>query len=778
MSLVGLVGLVILALVAGVLSLTSSSSDSDEAQTVQRNLEPFREAVDDLAVAPGLRYKDTSALGITENEITATAAGSRFGTTSSGRNDNGRDVLRIGDKTFMRWQVDPAPNKAVKAGDNAPPSEWTVGLDDGSTLTNEALARTIAPPMLADVLDKALADLEKSPPAASEWRTSSTSGQQSLSVNGTPALGINTSAGRLLVTKEEPHRVLRLEAYDLRENLADLRDQLEKGEAPTTPPKVTTGPLAAGDGEGMDLTPIFADAADKMFDTLVEYADQLKDATDHGINFTLDGAGEMDCSPEGCTATQNFTGEVSSIARRERVTKGEVTAVMSATFTIDGKPAGECTSPQSTFPVRGHNVSATLKCSNPGAGPLYASVAARVQAQAQADADACRCKVSLSYPLRAHTLIDARALAKVEAEKLANQAKSERDAAAACAKPHSFPPGTPVLAADGRSVPIESIHFGDEVLATDPVTGLTTLRTVTRTFTTYDDKDFTRLTTAAGTITATDTHPFWLVNERRWTDAGEIEAGDLLRVPSGATLTVSKVDRSSQRQTTHDLTVADLHSYYVGVAGSATSVLVHNNDCNKAKARTEAQMKDLAKDSAKSASDYQNVLIKEKADEARKKAREQAKKEGKSEDEIKKAEDDAGKKAKEFAEKDYTTAVIQARIKNPKTEQWEERTFVALSGNGKRLSAAQIEAARANGHVPVLMNFKGASHAEQKILLYVEKLGGQPIAGGASRNVCLETCKPLINGGGGKVDGDVTPGKGSGVRTFWFPDAGALPSKK
>lgn len=89
----------------------------------------------------------------------------------------------------------------------------------------------------------------------------------------------------------------------------------------------------------MDLTPVLADAADKMFDTLVEYADQLENATDQGISFTLDNAGEMDCSPKGCTATQSFTGNVSSIARKERVTKGEVSAVMSATFSIDGKPA-------------------------------------------------------------------------------------------------------------------------------------------------------------------------------------------------------------------------------------------------------------------------------------------------------------------------------------------------------------------------------------------------------------------------------------------------------
>lgn len=233
-------GVLALALVAGLLSLTSSSSDSHAAKAAQRNLKPFREAVDDLANAPGLRYKDTSFLGITENEITVTASGSQFGTTSSGRNStgkdsNGQDVLRIGGKTFLRWQSDPAPRKDVTAGEEAPPSEWMVGLDDGSDLMDKALARTIAPPELANVLAKALTSLEKSPQAANESKT--TSGRQQLSVNGTPALGIDTSAGRLLVTKKKPHRVLRLEAYDLRENLSDMKDQLENGEEPTAPPR-------------------------------------------------------------------------------------------------------------------------------------------------------------------------------------------------------------------------------------------------------------------------------------------------------------------------------------------------------------------------------------------------------------------------------------------------------------------------------------------------------------------------------------------------------------
>ncbi|MGW6310642.1 hypothetical protein, partial [Streptomyces niveus] len=122
----------------------------------------------------------------------------------------------------------------------APPSEWIVGLGGGFKPMDEALARTIAPPKRAAVRAEALDDLEKSPPP-NDSKASSPS-----SMNGTPAPTIDTSAGRLLVTKEKPHRVPQTEVYDLRDNLSDLRDQLANGGEPTAPRTATTGPLAAG----------------------------------------------------------------------------------------------------------------------------------------------------------------------------------------------------------------------------------------------------------------------------------------------------------------------------------------------------------------------------------------------------------------------------------------------------------------------------------------------------------------------------------------------------
>lgn len=162
-----------------------------------------------------------------------------------------------------------------------------------------------------------------------------------------------------------------------------------------------------------------------------------------------------------------------------------------------------------------------------------------------------------------------------------------------CPAKHSFLAGTPVLLADGRTVSIEAVRPGDLVTATDPVTGRTGARRVERAITTYDDKHFTRLTVRAGGarawLTATDTHPFWVTGQGRWSNAGDIGRGDALRTETGAELTVTGVTRYTRRQTTYDLTVEGVHTYYVGI-GSANA-LVHNTDCDLSPEELEAARK-------------------------------------------------------------------------------------------------------------------------------------------------------------------------------------------
>ncbi|MEK2479132.1 Hint domain-containing protein [Streptomyces noursei] len=73
--------------------------------------------------------------------------------------------------------------------------------------------------------------------------------------------------------------------------------------------------------------------------------------------------------------------------------------------------------------------------------------------------------------------------------------------------------GTKVLMGDGPTRNIEDIRTGDQVLATDPVSGKMAPRQVSRKIVTEHDKHFNELTISTGRglekLTATNEHPFW-----------------------------------------------------------------------------------------------------------------------------------------------------------------------------------------------------------------------------------------------------------------------------
>ncbi|MFF2146240.1 polymorphic toxin-type HINT domain-containing protein [Kitasatospora sp. NPDC058190] len=150
-----------------------------------------------------------------------------------------------------------------------------------------------------------------------------------------------------------------------------------------------------------------------------------------------------------------------------------------------------------------------------------------------------------------------------------------------CPLPNSFPAGTPVLMGDGSHKPIETIRVGDEVLATDPLTGQSAGQKVDAVIYTPDDVDFTDLDiegdNGSGNLTATDHHPFWSGKQRQWVDAGDLTVGDQLRTPNGSAATVTGVEHRKDLQAAYNLTVRNVHTYYV-LAGS-NAVLVHNKTC-------------------------------------------------------------------------------------------------------------------------------------------------------------------------------------------------------
>ncbi|MFJ9961287.1 polymorphic toxin-type HINT domain-containing protein [Streptomyces avermitilis] len=144
-----------------------------------------------------------------------------------------------------------------------------------------------------------------------------------------------------------------------------------------------------------------------------------------------------------------------------------------------------------------------------------------------------------------------------------------------------FLAGTDVLLAEGRTKDIEDIEVGDKVVATDPETGETGLREVTRLIVTDSDKHFNELSLATeeGTekLTATYEHPFWSPSQKRWIEAADLTVGMTLRTDNGSSVTVTANRSFTRHVRTYNLTVEGLHTYYV-LAGN-TPVLVHNASC-------------------------------------------------------------------------------------------------------------------------------------------------------------------------------------------------------
>ncbi|WP_033260440.1 polymorphic toxin-type HINT domain-containing protein, partial [Kitasatospora setae] len=178
--------------------------------------------------------------------------------------------------------------------------------------------------------------------------------------------------------------------------------------------------------------------------------------------------------------------------------------------------------------------------------------------------------------------------AEADAAKTAKEADAAKadsagtsESSASCPAGNSFPAGTLVQLADGTTKPIDQLEPGDTVLATDPQTGETRAEPVTATITGHNDTEFTQLTlqgTESGdslTVTSTAHHPYWDETSHQWVDALDVKAGHQLRTADGTLITVTALRTySTQPSSAHNLTVANLHTYYV-LAG-ATPVLVHN----------------------------------------------------------------------------------------------------------------------------------------------------------------------------------------------------------
>ncbi|MDY7085985.1 MAG: SpvB/TcaC N-terminal domain-containing protein [Actinomycetota bacterium] len=157
----------------------------------------------------------------------------------------------------------------------------------------------------------------------------------------------------------------------------------------------------------------------------------------------------------------------------------------------------------------------------------------------------------------------------------ASEAAGEATTAAKSSVPcHSFSADTKVLRGDGTTVRIKDLRAGDTVLATDPLTGETTVRKITDTHLNADT-DMTDLTVTGGSvIRTTQHHKFWSETRQAWVDAVDLRPGERLRTAGGDLVTVEAAGSYIAARDMFDLTVDEIHTYYV-LAGT-TPVLVHN----------------------------------------------------------------------------------------------------------------------------------------------------------------------------------------------------------
>ena len=256
---------------------------------------------------------------------------------------------------------------------------------------------------------------------------------------------------------------------------------------------------------------------------------------------------------------------------------------------------------------------------------------------------------------------------------------------------------------------------GDRVAACDPVTGEARARTVTATAS-HDDVPVLRVRTDdGGAVETTATHPFW-VEDRGWTPAGRLRAGDRLLTPDGRTVTVTATTPTGRTQRVYSLEVDGLQAYYVR---AGTAFIAVHNECSELARRLQQRAQQL----------------------------------------------NDGRR--QWLVDNGTTAVIQAQG----TVKGENVIINFVATESKDVDPL-VEGALRRGEIFV----EGEGHAEQTIIDALDKLDGnwKIIAGGTSRNVCRKTCAPRIANHGLELTGpefrgmpDKTP-----YRMFQIPGLG------
>lgn len=173
-------------------------------------------------------------------------------------------------------------------------------------------------------------------------------------------------------------------------------------------------------------------------------------------------------------------------------------------------------------------------------------------------------------------MIDAEA-AEVRLGDEASEA-AERGLLKTSCEANSFTGDTQVLMANGTTKKIKDVRLGDNVLAKDPVRSANQPYRVSGLIVGQGIKSLVDVTVdGTASVQSTRNHLFWSTDRRAWTAGDLLTVGERLETPSGRSAIVTATRRNTENVRVYNLTVTDVHNYYVLAGGVA--VLVHNADC-------------------------------------------------------------------------------------------------------------------------------------------------------------------------------------------------------
>lgn len=263
-----------------------------------QSMTPIYDAAANLAAQPVLHYSGSQ--GADSWDMYVTDSGEQIGAVTM--NGAKIDTLTVGGVTYV--QVPQNLLIQLPSGVTATSliGRWITG---DTALTGLLPTSLGTPATLATRLERALKQVSGFPTATAS----------ATSVNGVPALAVKTTEGELYVSASAPYRVL----------------------------SIVDSPKGGGQAED-DLEPMTAVEQQQAWKQIIDETRQLGSAVNLGVSFEFNQLANLSCTGTECVVSEDVRAPVDS--------GDDVTAVMSATVSLDEHSVGSCTD-ASSIPTDG-----------------------------------------------------------------------------------------------------------------------------------------------------------------------------------------------------------------------------------------------------------------------------------------------------------------------------------------------------------------------------------------------------------------------------------------